>query len=61
MERNFNLTYPIADWLFGTSDLVRGLFGHVFNGFDRRHVRTDMKRVRASADAARGDAARAGT
>ena len=24
MERNFNLTYPIADWLFRTSDLKRG-------------------------------------
>ena len=23
-----NLTYPIADWLFGTSDLDRGLLGH---------------------------------
>ena len=21
MERNFNLTYPVADWFFGTSDL----------------------------------------
>ena len=25
MERNFNLTYPIADWFFGTSDLACGL------------------------------------
>jgi hypothetical protein len=33
MERNFNLTYPMADWLFGTSDLSRGLLGHVFNGY----------------------------
>ena len=27
MERNFNPTYPIADWFFGTSDLKRGLLG----------------------------------
>jgi hypothetical protein len=50
MERNFNLTYPIADWLFATSDLRRGVFGHLFNGYDTRHVRTDLKQVRHSAD-----------
>ena len=27
METNMNLTFPIADWLFGTSDLDRGLLG----------------------------------
>ena len=27
MERNMNLTFPL-DWLFGTSDLDRGLLGH---------------------------------
>jgi sterol desaturase/sphingolipid hydroxylase (fatty acid hydroxylase superfamily) len=53
MEKNFNLTYPIADWLFGTSDLRRGLLGHLFNGYDRRHVRQDLRRVRASAEPAR--------
>ena len=25
MERNMNLTYPVADWYMGTSDLDRGL------------------------------------
>jgi sterol desaturase/sphingolipid hydroxylase (fatty acid hydroxylase superfamily) len=25
METNMNLTFPIADWFFGTSDLNRGL------------------------------------
>ena len=29
METNMNLTFPIADWLFGTSDLNRGLHRHV--------------------------------
>jgi hypothetical protein len=51
MERNMNLTYPIADWLFGTTDLDRGLVGHLFNGYDTTHRRTDLKRVRSSADA----------
>ena len=35
MNRNMNLTYPFADWLFGTSDLNRGLLGHLFNGYNR--------------------------
>ena len=56
MERNFNLTYPIADWFFGTSDLRRGLLGHVFNGYDTRHVRHDLKRVRHTKDDPRAGA-----
>ena len=52
--RNFNLTFPICDALFGTSDLDRGLLGHVFNGYDASHVRGDLKRTRASADAPDG-------
>ncbi len=50
MERNFNLTYPVADWFFGTSDLACGLLKHVFNGYDQSHVRRDLKRARHSAD-----------
>lgn len=42
MQRNMNLTYPIADWLFGTSDLDRGLLGHLFNGYDQHHRRRDL-------------------
>ena len=49
MERNFNLTYPVADCLFGTSDLDRGVIGHLFNGYESRHVRKDLKRVRNTA------------
>ncbi len=40
-----NLTFPISDWLFGTSDLNRGLIGHLFNGYSEKHVRTDMRRT----------------
>jgi hypothetical protein len=50
MERNFNLTYPIGDWLFGTSDLKRGLLGHLFNGYEARFVRPDLKRVKHTKD-----------
>jgi hypothetical protein len=44
MERNMNLTFPVADWLFGTSDLDRGLLGHLFNGYDERFVKKNMRR-----------------
>jgi hypothetical protein len=43
-ERNLNLTFPIADWLFGTSDLDRGIIGHVFNGMDERYVKPEYRR-----------------
>ena len=45
MERNMNLTFPVADWLFATSDLDRGLLGHLFNGYDTRHLRRDLRRA----------------
>ena len=38
-----NLTFPIADWLFGTSDLNRGLLGHLFNGYDTRHLKKNLR------------------
>jgi hypothetical protein len=49
MERNFNLTYPIADWFFGTSDLQCGLLKHIFNGYDTSTVRADLRPGRAAA------------
>jgi hypothetical protein len=52
MDMNMNLTYPVADWLFGTTDLERGLLGHLFNGYDSSHVRRDLKKTRARADEA---------
>lgn len=58
MERNFNLTYPIADWFFGTSDLRRGMLGHLFNGYDTSHVRRDLKRVRHTLDDPRAGTAK---
>ena len=41
--RNFNLTFPICDALFGTSDLDRGLVGTLFNGESDIHVRRDLR------------------
>jgi len=43
MDRNMNLTFPIADWFMGTSDLDRGLLGHIFNGYDERHIKPELK------------------
>lgn len=45
MELNMNLSFPVMDWLFGTSDLNRGLFGTLFNGYDTRHVKRDTRRT----------------
>lgn len=56
MERNMNLTFPIADWLFATSDLDRGLLGHIFNGYNTRHVRRDLRKT---ARTPRGERSRA--
>jgi len=45
MERNMNLTFPVMDWVFGTSDLNRGLLGHLFNGYSTDYVKTDMRKT----------------
>ena len=45
MERNMNLTFPVMDWLFGTSDLDRGLIGTLLNGYDSRFVKRDMRKT----------------
>ncbi len=45
MEKNMNLTFPVADWLFGTSDLDRGLLGHLFNGYDTRYVKQNLRKT----------------
>ena len=43
MEKNMNLTFPISDWLFGTSDLDRGLLGHLFNGYDESYLKGNLR------------------
>ena len=41
--RNFNLTLPICDALFGTSTLDKGVIATLFNGEDDSRLRTDVK------------------
>ena len=45
IEVNMNLTFPISDWFFGTSDLERGLLGHLFNGYSTKYLKRDLKSV----------------
>jgi len=45
MHVNMNLTFPIADWFLNTSDLKRGLFGHLFNGYSDTYVKPELKPV----------------
>ncbi|MEO5882389.1 MAG: fatty acid hydroxylase family protein [Caldimonas sp.] len=47
MHVNMNLTFPVADWAMKTSDLRRGFFGHLFNGYDETHVKEELKPVMA--------------
>jgi Fatty acid hydroxylase superfamily len=50
--RNFNLTFPICDALFGTSDLDRGLLGTLFNGASHAHMRQGLRAEPEPAEAA---------
>jgi hypothetical protein len=45
MHCNMNLTFPVADWAMNTSDLKRGLLGHLFNGYSEKHVKEELKPV----------------
>lgn len=42
MERNMNLTYPVADWYMGTCDLDRGSLNHLFRGYSTRFVKREF-------------------
>lgn len=45
MDLNMNLSFPIMDWLFGTSDLNRSLFGHLFNGYSTKYVKPNLRKT----------------
>ena len=45
MHKNMNLSFPLADWVMGTSDLKRGLIGTLLNGFDESHVDPTLKPI----------------
>jgi hypothetical protein len=43
MTVNMNLTFPIADWFMGTTDLKRSLLGTIFNGYNEDHVKPELR------------------
>jgi len=45
MHKNMNLTFPIFDWIMGTSDLDRSLIGTLFNGNDESHIKPELKPI----------------
>jgi hypothetical protein len=45
MKYNMNLTFPIADWFLGSTDLRRGLLGTLFNGYSDKHVKEELRPV----------------
>lgn len=45
MKYNMNLSFPIGDWLMGTSDLDRGLLGHLFNGYSEKHIKAELEPI----------------
>lgn len=45
MKYNMNLTFPIADWVIGSSDLRRGLVGTLFNGYSDKYVKEELRPV----------------
>lgn len=48
--RNFNLTFPLCDALFATSDLDRGVLGTLFNGTSEAYRRRDLEPGRPPAE-----------
>jgi hypothetical protein len=45
MHKNMNLSFPIADWAMGTSDVKRSLLGTLFNGYDETYVDPKLKPI----------------
>ena len=45
MHKNMNLTFPLADWIMGTSDVKRGLVGTLLNGFSEDHIDPKLKPI----------------
>ena len=43
MEVNMNLTFPMADWVMDSSDLNRGLVGHLFNGYSEKYIKPELR------------------
>ena len=45
MHKNMNLSFPIFDWVMGTSDVKRSLLGTLFNGYDETHIDPKLKPI----------------
>jgi hypothetical protein len=45
MNYNMNLTFPIADWFLGSTDLRRGLIGTLFNGYNEKYVKEELRPI----------------
>lgn len=41
-----SIVFPFWDWVPGTSDLDRGLFGHLFNGYSTKYVKKGLRKTR---------------
>ena len=39
VKKNMNLTFPIADWFFNTSDVKRSLLGTLLNGYSKKYIK----------------------
>ena len=39
ITKNMNLTFPISDWFFNTSDVKRSLIGTIFNGYNKKFIK----------------------
>jgi hypothetical protein len=45
MRYNMNLTFPIADWVLGTSDVKRSFLGTLLNGYSEVYVKEELRPV----------------
>jgi len=45
MHKNMNLTFPIADWYMGTSDVKRGLLGTLLNGYEEAFIDPKLRPI----------------
>ena len=45
MHKNMNLSFPVADWAMGTSDVKRSLLGTLLNGYDETHIDPKIKPI----------------
>jgi len=43
---NMSIVFPFWDWVYGTSDLDRGLLGHLFNGYSTKHLKKNLHHTR---------------